>query len=240
MFSITHRCSLEKKLDSTVQQNLSVIPIPWDNPCEHKIINFERKIFFFSHFFHQLDHQDTKLVWKKKKRKKKLFSHWLHLERGFGTAERAADVACVCEGTGQHWQTQLHPKVGYQGRWDQCCQNDLLFPLLSCPGSWLRTSKTCLNTVIWPYPLPWLWKGSPHREPWRAEPLPSVPLLIPRKSGSVVFALAMYLCLCFVLRKNLLTYLIKSLKSIFFTFLYVMCINCRKVIKHRKIQNPKL
>lgn len=72
MFSITHRCSLEKKLDSTVQQNLSVIPIPWDNPCEHKIINFERKIFFFSHFFHQLDHQDTKLVWKKKKRKKEI------------------------------------------------------------------------------------------------------------------------------------------------------------------------
>ena len=194
MFSITHRCSLEKKLDSTVQQNLSVIPIPWDNPCEYKIINFGRKIFFFFLIsFTSWTIKTQSWFGKKRKEKKKLFSHWLHLERGFDTADRAADEACVCEGPGQRWQMQPHPKVGYQGRWDQCCQNDLLFPLLSCPGSWLRTSKTCLNTVVWPYPLPWLWKGSPHRKPWRAEPLPSVPLLIPRKSGSVVFALAMYI-----------------------------------------------
>lgn len=199
---------------------------------------------FLACFFHQLDRQDTKLVWgekKKKERKKESVFSWVECgERFWHCRSHCWWGPCVGEQRSALGNIAT-PKGGRpRGRWGQCCQSILLFPLLSCPGSWLRTSKTWLNTVIWPCHLPWLWKGPSHRESCRAEPMASIPPLIPGKSRSIVFALAMYAPppTLFCPEKNLFIYS-PNWKIIHFIHISsVIGVNCWKLIK-QKNTNPK-
>ena len=149
--------------------------------------------------------------------KRKLFSHWLNLERGWEPTDCSADEAvCVRSPKG----VTAAPKVGApRPAGGQCCQNDLLCPLLSCPGSRLRTSKTRLNTVIWPHPLPRLQKGvSPKGAQKSRAPGFYHTLHSWQKWINDICMSRAYPSLCFVLGKvYLFTFLIKRLKSIFWS-----------------------
>ena len=80
---------------------------------EKSFLLFMFACLFLACFFHQLHHQDTKLVWgEKKKERKKVPSFGLNVERGSDTTGHSADEVHVWGSRGQPWETQLLRRVG--------------------------------------------------------------------------------------------------------------------------------